>query len=761
MKEYIEGQQYEIYKYNNIKAELLFYNFQGIALELYKKFHSILIALEIIYKGGILVKLNPQSKENIIDIIYSSIFSKTKNTSLNNEANNNQEEQENESLLDISAHDSDDELDSKNYKRKYDLNFKHLEINLYCISSDESIIGNIKRLDDKKEKNFYKSEDAFIKDNSFIGLYSHSKKSVLTRQKTHIRFDSDGESDFENEEIDNNSINYLVEMEDNQESYEDEILKNYYTLDNFEKNNLYSNRIINHGINDYNNIKNHIVICGIHPELIQLILPLRSKNLPIKLLKWIVILTPNIPQEIHDKLIKFPKIIFIQGDPLNSDNLMRANIMTAYIAIILGGYSKYDNNDNKNLEIIGRDNEEINEETKGEEENINNDNDDLMEDSKVLYIYKAIKKLNSSIQIITELLHAKNIELLLSSKYLRELYDDSQSINMKNTTSQTQIADENENESNLNYDITPVYAAGEVYLPTVVDRITSQISYNSNLLTILNLILIGERPPEKIADKKLSQMIELSGSNLFLIPCEPKSESFNDMFKRLLINYSMICIALYRKNEQDSFYYVYTNPKKTSLLKKNDFVFVLSTTENLILYYEKNLFSFNSEENIFPLKEEKGNDLINEDINDEKENLNINAPPFSKVNNDTVEQQIQINNKDINSISKKGGNIEKKMSADNFNNISLKSLFVNKEKKSKKYNSVFNKNETKQGKYSEIDNMQNRLNKGIEKLKSIGDKCKNINEDILNYINEGISSEFSVYLSNTANTKNNIEQDIK
>ena len=33
MKEYVEGQQYEIYKYNNIKGELLFLSFQGIAQE--------------------------------------------------------------------------------------------------------------------------------------------------------------------------------------------------------------------------------------------------------------------------------------------------------------------------------------------------------------------------------------------------------------------------------------------------------------------------------------------------------------------------------------------------------------------------------------------------------------------------------------------------------------------------------------------------------------------------------------------------------
>ena len=152
LKEYIEGQQYEIYKYNSIRGELLFKSFEGIAQELYMKYHAILIALEIIYKGGSLIKLNPQSKENIIDIIYFSLFSKTKNTSLNDGYNNNQDdEHDGDSSLDISGQGSDDELESNNYKKIYNLNFKHLEINLYCISSDESIIGYIKKLDEKKD----------------------------------------------------------------------------------------------------------------------------------------------------------------------------------------------------------------------------------------------------------------------------------------------------------------------------------------------------------------------------------------------------------------------------------------------------------------------------------------------------------------------------------------------------------------------------------------------------------------------------------
>ena len=755
LKEYTEGQQYEIYKYNGVRGELLFSNFEGIAQELYMKYHAILIALEIIYKGGNLIKLNPQSKETIINIIYSSLFSKTKNTSLNDEYDNNHDnEHDGDSSLDIYEHGSDDELESHNYNKIYNLNFKHLEINLYCISSDESIIGYIKKLDEKKD-NRDKNEIALSRQNSYYDKISRSTKKVtLTRQKTRIRFESDGESDFSDYEVTTNSVRHLIDMEESAESYETEFLKDYYTVDDLSKYELNSNGISNQGLRDRNDIKNHIVICGMHPELIQFIMPLRSKNLPIKLLKWIVILTPNLPQEIHDTLSKFPKIIFIQGDPLNSENLMRANIMTAEIAVILGANSNVEYNENENYEIIGKENEEKTEEKK-EDENNTNDNDDLMEDSRVLFIYKSIKKLNSSIQIITELLHTSNIELLLTSKSLKKLYNESNNMNPKNNSSQTQISDENDYKTNLSYDITPVYAAGEVYLPTVIDRITSQISYNSNLLTILNLILIGEKPPEKPADKKLAQLIELSGSNLYLIPSEQKNESFNDMFKRLLIKYGMISIALYRKNEQESFYYVYTNPKKTTLVRKNDMVFVLSSIENLGTYYEKNLFIINSEGKIIRNENEDEFSQTNEDndsvdlINNEsKENTEHNHS-FSKSIKNVIDHQILAKNENQ---ALKNAEKGKRMSLNNnINNKNILNLFEEKDKTGKKYKSVFSKNEIKRGKYFEIDNIQDRLDKGIEKLKMINDKCNNINKDVEKFVNEEISSEFSVYIANSLN----------
>ena len=57
---------------------------------------------------------------------------------------------------------------------------------------------------------------------------------------------------------------------------------------------------------------------------------------------------------------------------------MRANVIVADIAIILGAYSNMENNDNENYEVIGRENEE-----KKEEENKTND-DDMIEDQMII-----------------------------------------------------------------------------------------------------------------------------------------------------------------------------------------------------------------------------------------------------------------------------------------------------------------------------------------------------------------------------------------
>ena len=66
--------------------------------------------------------------------------------------------------------------------------------------------------------------------------------------------------------------------------------------------------------------------------------------------------------------------------------------------------------------------------------------------------------------------------------------------------------------------------------------------------------------------------------------------------------------------------------------------------------------------------------------------------------------------------------------------VSLYQIFSNSERKQK-------------GKYHEIDAMQNRLDKAIDKLRLINEKCINIEEDVDSFVKEEIVNELSVYVN--------------
>jgi hypothetical protein len=105
-----------------------------------------------------------------------------------------------------------------------------------------------------------------------------------------------------------------------------------------------------------------------------------------------VILAPEKPTEVWEFINRFPKVVFIKGSPLVSEDLMRANISFADKAVIFA----QDLNDSKT-------------ESGGSL--------DEMHDAESIFIYKAIKKINPSIQIMIELVYSSNIEFLLDKDY--------------------------------------------------------------------------------------------------------------------------------------------------------------------------------------------------------------------------------------------------------------------------------------------------------------------------------------------------------
>ena len=678
LKEYAEGRQYEIYRVS-IQEELLKFSFRELCVEVYNKFQGIAIALEINYNGKIMIKLNPQEKDSLIDILEKGY---------SNEQN----------------------LTGNLFKKTSTKSFPKASV--YFICSGKEIVDGITKLDRNKDQdddshnnNINPIKSQTLNNNNIIEnilkLNSKSQNSKNNNNNnTQIKKPSDISSN-ENSEIfdeDEETFNKILNNENptNLLDDTDEIYENYYTLDKVEDNYFYSNEIIHQSIKDRDDIINHVIICGMHPEIIHFILPLRAKYLPENHLKWIVILAPSLSQELHDALSKFPKIIFIQGNPLQPENLFRANITSADIAVILSS---------------------------GQSDNCENEFD--IPDAGTIFIYKALKKMNKNIKIMTELLITKNIEFLLTAKQLKKLF-------VRNKK-------KNNEEEDLppQYEHTSVYAIGEVYLPSLVDKLTCQTFYNSNILTILNLILSGDSYRK---DKEMEKLFNLTGSNLFLILNDCKNESYSDMFNRLVMNKGIIPIALYRKNITENFYYVYTNPKKTTLIRDTDLIFILSTTESMLALLEKSLLLANS--NI--------TSVINKDsIKEEK-----TVPSLFKIIEDHIEKDNEVNNNKI--PTKNERNLKKKPTLVQLINTYKRSdserkttLYNNENYKRDEKNRMTFRKKPETSKYIEIDSLQNRLNNVMEKLQKISDKCEEIKEDINKYVLEEINSELLMYISKT------------
>ena len=264
---------------------------------------------------------------------------------------------------------------------------------------------------------------------------------------------------------------------------------------------------------------NHIVVWGIHSAIYNFILPLRARYL--KNIQYIVIISDEpIKPEIWESISRFPNILLINGSPLSQETLLKANINYADKAVILGHDSTLEKDaDQKNDEML---------------------------DSETIFIYKAIKKWNRDLQIMTELYYSSNIEFLIEK-----------------------------NQAEFDYRFSTLYAAGEVYISAIIDTLTCQAYYNPHIVTILQQILKCTSSPD---NEVMMANPDLCQSNLWQIsvPEECIGIKWEELFLYLLEK-DLIWLGLYRlKGTTDNdLPYVYTNPNPDTFITHKDKVFIL------------------------------------------------------------------------------------------------------------------------------------------------------------------------------------------
>jgi hypothetical protein len=285
--------------------------------------------------------------------------------------------------------------------------------------------------------------------------------------------------------------------------------------------------------------RDHIIVCGTHPALYYYLLPLRSKNIGKKNMKYIIILTPEINEDIWKSISKFEKLILIEGSPLNIDDLYRANIEYASQVVIL---------DNDFTE--------------------NNDYTEKTIDNDRIFIYKAIKRCNPNIQIMTELIYESNIEYLLPKDDLSYI-------------------DPSEKE----YRTTSVFSSGEVYINSIIDSLTAQAYYNSHIASIIHQLLIGGNRDWKVGKFSLKQIcdeIGLKSSSVLQIniPNRFINKTFGELYDYFCDN-NLVILGLYRLSgaRDNNAGYIYTKPSSETKITHRDKVFVLSTNDEVKKIY--------------------------------------------------------------------------------------------------------------------------------------------------------------------------------
>ena len=734
MKEYSDGRGHEIYRIQ-LKEYYHQFTFIEIVKNIYNEGQVVCFAIEIEVDGVTILKLNPV---NCANVKLKDLIEKGKKFNFKGDSYDSGDISERKDFTNtFNLNSKGDTLSNRRETKRYKEGHKGNSVSVfaYLICADKSMADNVANKEkDSNENNSVKEESKSINKKEEIqsdenendnqikekNKFSNKSKTIINPidksdkndKPINKMFSSPAKKLITNSVVKsqeqgtkgvfkelmksiNNNLNMqmaLIDKDSSSESDDDDEDENIFQFRTFalevnikdyhiieDRNTLKKNagKIVQQTIKDREDISNHIIICGFHPGLLHFILPLRAKYLQEEELKWIIVLSPSLPTNLLRDFTRFDKIIYIQGSPLSPEDLFRANIINAEKAVILSGdESKV----NANIETANTE--------------IDNKYSEQYLDDETILIYKLLKKCNKNIQIMTELIYTSNIEYLLDTDNIQQL--------------------SNQKGIYAEYEYTRLYASGEIFTPKIIDCLTCQSYYNLHLVNIIELLLGGQRNDNDIKVKRLEEYFGLDNSNLYLIkvPDSHINQAFMDYYYYLL-RFNTIAIALYRKSETEEFYYVYTNPKKTILLRDFDYVFVLSNNDSI-------------------------NELNMEDISNEEENINTERKTQTEPKIEEPKLDL-LNSFDSSDDSEDNGEEEIIYQRESKRVKTQTMRISNNISKMIKYNNTSNKN-------ANFEKIGERLNKIHNDLESIKTQFENFPELISDTIDKELDREMKNYL---------------
>jgi hypothetical protein len=357
-------------------------------------------------------------------------------------------------------------------------------------------------------------------------------------------------------------------------------------------------------------IHHHIIACGPLSKLWSFILPLRSKH--VQVVQPIVVLSRHLPtEEEWERYSRFPDIYLVRGNPLNISDLHAAGTKSASRAVLFADLEK------KQSIEAGHHEGEVDGSS-----STDNKFGRQMRDSSTILAYRALKVVNSRINVTVELISSDNLRLLDESEMgtgtsmhmqggiLGDTEPEGKPVGFFESIAEAFGVGGSEIEGAESW-LSPSFASGHAFLSTVTDTIFAQSYYNRHLIAIIQELVIGT--PSILSEtwnKVLgSEIGVVSGSHLHLIvtPTTYHNRSYSFVLYSLLQK-GVLAMGLRRGvtmadpnqpfqsgvDESNSQPYVYTNPSPSTIVRETDLLYVLCNGNPHELGLDIALFDYES-----------------------------------------------------------------------------------------------------------------------------------------------------------------------
>ena len=281
-------------------------------------------------------------------------------------------------------------------------------------------------------------------------------------------------------------------------------------------------------IKDASHLFNHIVICGPRNTtpsgLFHLLAPLRRIHL--SKIRPILLMMPVSPdKKAWEKVSHLKEVYFMEGSPHQYSDLMKANVGTSAVTVILTATYNLSKNEGDLVSLI---------------------------DADSIFSYQHIKRISDDNVLVVELVSAPNMAFLEPK--------------LQWTSSE--------------FYMSPCFASGTAYTASILDTLVCQTYYNRDLLTIIRVLVCGGGALDEVTT--CDNVTRKQGFiSQIRAPEDTWGFKYIDFFKYLLYNHQMICLGLYRAPLASSNItsYVYTNPHSDAEVGPGDRAFVICNRE--------------------------------------------------------------------------------------------------------------------------------------------------------------------------------------